>query len=192
MARDGTMRGGSRAGAGRPAKGTKEKAEAGNPGKRKLKVIPPPLPEAAELDPLDIPEPDEPQAYDAPEPREYMKKQQADGGTLCADEIFQETWEWLCKFKCEKLVNRMVLDMFAMSCARWIQCEEAISKFSLIGKHPTSGKPIASPFVSMSQNYCKQANQLFFEINQVVKENATVDYYGPNPMDSVMDRLLSQ
>ena len=191
MARDGTVRGGSRVGAGRPAKATKEKADNGNPGGRKLKVIPPPIPEAAELESVEIPAPPELEGVETPEPREYMKQQQRDGSYLCAEEIFKETWEWLKKFKCEQLVNRMVLDMFAQTCARWIQCEEAINKFSLIGTHPTARTPIASPFVSMSQNYCKQANQLFFEINQVVKENAAVDYGGPSPMDSIMDRLLS-
>ena len=181
MAKDGTRRGGTRAGAGRPPKATKEKADNGNPGGRKLKVIPPPIPEAAEIENVELPAPPKLEGVETPEPREYMKQQQRDGSFLYAEEIFKETWEWL----------RMILDMFAQTCARWIQCEEAINKFSLIGTHPTARTPIASPFVSMSQNYCKQANQLFFEINQVVKENASVDYGGPTPMDSIMDRLLS-
>jgi len=36
----------------------------------------------------------------------------------------------------------------------------------------------------------KQANNAWFHIYQVVKENCTVDYSGPTPQDDVMERLL--
>jgi len=179
MAKDGTNRGGARAGAGRPAKATKEKADNGNPGGRKLKVI-------------KLPDPPELNGIEMPEPRDYMKERQEDGSLLCAEEVLKETWEWLSRFKCEQLVSRMTLDMYAQTCARWIQCEKAINKYSLIGQHPTTGAPNASPYVAMSQNYCKQANQLFFEMKQVIKENATVDYDGSSPTDNIMEKLLSQ
>ena len=39
MAKDGTLRGGSRTGAGRPKKALTEKVAAGNPGGRKLGVL---------------------------------------------------------------------------------------------------------------------------------------------------------
>ena len=49
---------------------------------------------------------------------------------------------------------------------------------------------IASPFVAMSQSFSKQANTLWYEIFDVVKDNSLVDYSGPTPADNVMERLL--
>ena len=77
-----------------------------------------------------------------------------------------------------------------MSIARWIQCEEAISSFGFLAKHPTTGAPIQSPYVAMSQSFMKQANVSWMQIFQVVKENCTVDFSGPNPQDDMMERLL--
>ena len=52
---------------------------------------------------------------------------------------------------------------YAQAFARYIQCEEAISTYGLLGKHPTTGGAIASPFVSMSQSFQKQANLIWYE-----------------------------
>ena len=78
-----------------------------------------------------------------------------------------------------------------MSVARWIQCEQAISEYGFLAKHPTTGVAIASPFVSMAQQYLKQINQLWYQIYQVVKENCSVDYGGASPNDDLMERLLN-
>jgi ribosomal protein S3AE len=77
-----------------------------------------------------------------------------------------------------------------MTVARWIQCEEAISEYGFIAKHPTTNAAIASPYVSMSQNYMKQVNQLWYQIYQIVKENCLTDYGGQTPQDDAMERLL--
>ena len=79
---------------------------------------------------------------------------------------------------------------YAMSVARWVQCETAISEYGFLAKHPTTGNAIASPYVSMSQTYMKQVNQLWYQIYQVVKENCSADYSGASPQDDVMERLL--
>jgi hypothetical protein len=78
-----------------------------------------------------------------------------------------------------------------MSVARWIQCEEAITEYGFLAKHPTTGNAIQSPYVSIGQNYMNQTNRLWLEIFQIVKENSTGDYKGANPQDDVMERLLS-
>ena len=52
------------------------------------------------------------------------------------------------------------------------------------------GTPIASPYVSMSQQYMKQVNQIWYQIYQVVKENCSVEWQGSTPQDDVMERLL--
>ena len=49
-----------------------------------------------------------------------------------------------------------------------------ISTFGLLGKHPTTGGAIASPFVGMSQNYQKQASLIWYEIFDIVKQNLEV------------------
>ena len=90
------------------------------------------------------------------------------------------------------LVNNQLIEQYAMSVSRWIQCEEAISEFGFLAKHPTTGNAIASPYVSMSTQYMKQANQIWYQIYQVVKENCSVEYSSTSPHDNVMERLLNQ
>ena len=38
--------------------------------------------------------------------------------------------------------------------------------------------------------FTKQANQSWYQIYQIVRENCSTDYNGPNPQDDVMERLL--
>ena len=71
-----------------------------------------------------------------------------------------------------------------------VQCEEAISEFGFLAKHPTTGNAMQSPYVAMSQNYMKQVNQVWFQIYQVVKDNCTTDIGGASPQDDLMERLL--
>ena len=39
-----------------------------------------------------------------------MKAEQKDGGTMCAAEIYQETWEWLHERKCDHLVTKQQIE----------------------------------------------------------------------------------
>ena len=162
---------------GRPPKALAEKIGAGNPGKRPLMVMG--APETAEFECVDM-----------PAPKDYMKEKQKNGGEFCAEEIYTETWEWLKERGCEKLVKTQLIEQYAMSVSRWIQCEQAISEFGFLAKHPTTQQAIASPFVSMAQNYMKQSNQMWAMLYQIVKENCSTEYQGATPQDSVMERLL--
>ena len=83
-----------------------------------------------------------------------------------------------------------LVEQYAVSVSRWIQCEECISEYGFLAKHPTTGNAIASPYVSMSQQYMKQVNQIWYQIYQVVKENCSVEWQGSTPQDDVMERLL--
>ena len=74
---------------------------------------------------------------------------------------------------CAQFVSKRLLEAYAQSFVRFIQCEKAISDFGLLGKHPTTGAAIASPFVAMSQSFQKQANVLWYEIFDIVKANCT-------------------
>ena len=178
MAKDGTNRGGKRPGAGRKAKPLAEKLMEGNPGHQKLRV----------LGFGDLPDMD---AVDMPEPHEMLSAEQRDGSVLQARNIYEETWMWISARGCAKLVSPQLLERYAMSAARWIQCEVAITKYGFLGKHPTVGTPIASPYVSMEINFMNQTNRLWNEIFQVIKDNCSGDYSGSNPQDDVMERLLS-
>ena len=124
-------RGGVRPGAGRKKSALKDKIASGNPGGRILEV-------------LDIPEME---GADMPEPHEFLSSEQRDGNPLQAKEIYAETWQWLKKIGCASKVSPDLIERYAMSCARWIQCEEMTSKLGFLGRHPTSNAPITSPFV---------------------------------------------
>ena len=178
MAKDGTNRGGSRIGSGRKSKALADKLTSGNPGGRKLTVV------NFDNDSAEL------EGSDMPPVKEYLKTQQKGGIDLCAEDIYKETWNWLKERGCERLISTQVLEQYAMCVARWIQCEEAISTFGFLAKHPTTQMPIASPYVNMGLNFLKQANVLWLQIYQIVKENCETPLGTSNPNDDLMEQLL--
>ena len=182
MAKDGTNRGGRRVRAGDKPKPLAEKIAAGEDAD--IIEFTPTVLEGAELDDAaDL------AGEDIPSPGEYLSAQQKDGKPLGADEIYKETWFWLRNRGCERLVNKRLLESYSMAFARFIQCEDALSKYGLLGKHPTTGGVVASPFASLSQSYQKQANLLWYEIFDIVKQNCTTKFDG-SPQDDLMEQLL--
>lgn len=173
MAKDGTARGGARPGSGPKRKAVTEKISAG----KKANIID--LPDGVELTGADM-----------PPVKEYMKSKQKNGIGLCAEEVYKDTWAWLKKVGCQNLVNSQLISQYAMSVARQVQCEECISEYGFLAKHPTTGNAIASPYVAMLQQFTKQVNQAWYQIYQIVRENGTIEYDGPTAHDDVMERLL--
>ena len=173
MAKDGTNRGGRRVGAGRKPKALTEKIQEG----RLDNVLV--LPEPASFD-----------GKEMPAVKEYLKAKQKNGKDLPAEEIYIEVYVWLEERGCSKLVSSQLVEQYAMSVSRWMQCEESISEYGFLAKHPTTGNAIASPYVSMSQQYLKQSNQVWYQIYQIVKENCASPYQG-TPHDDMMERLLA-
>lgn len=173
MAKDGTNRGGQRVGAGRKPKALKDKIATGRLN-----------------DAMVLPEPVGIEGVDVPPIKEYLKAEQKNGKDLCAESVYRDTYLWLKERGCESLVNNQLIEQYAMSVSRWIQCEECISEYGFLAKHPTTGSAIASPYVTMSQTYMKQVNQTWYQIYQVVKENCSSEY-GSSPQDDLMERLLS-
>ncbi|MGN0114130.1 MAG: P27 family phage terminase small subunit [Acutalibacteraceae bacterium] len=108
----------------------------------------------------------------------------------CGEKIPNEILRALKECGCEKLVNQNLIEQYAMSYARYIQCEQAISEYGLLAKHPTTNQPISSPFVTMSNSYQNKANQIWAQIYQVVKENCSTEYSANNPHEDMMERLL--
>lgn len=166
-------RGGARAGAGRKKKAVIDKiTEKSN----------------QPIEVLDIPEVD---GVEMPKPKDILSATQRDGKSFMAKEIYEETWEWLKKIGCYTVVSPQVIERYAMCAARWIQCEQMTNELGFLSKHPTTGKPIPSPFINIGINYMNQAVRSWNEIYQIVKENCTVDYSGKNPQDDLMEKLLA-
>lgn len=177
MAKDGTNRGGKRFGAGAKKKALVDKINEGNPGGRTLTIME--FDNAPDL-----------QGVDMPPPSALLSATQKDGEPLGADVIYKNTWLWLNERGCARLVSNQLLERYAMSVARWIQCEKAVNDYGFLAKHPTTNNPIQSPFVAMSASYMAQANRLWMEIFQIVKENCTSEYRGSNPQEDAMEMLL--
>lgn len=171
--------GGARIGAGRKKKALADNIADGNPGKRKLTVLDFTA-DAAVLKGLPM-----------PPPKAFLAAQQKGGKNLLAVSVYEETWNWLNERECARLVPAQIIEQYAMAISRWIQCEEYINEFGFLAKHPTTGNAIPSPYVAMSQSFSKQANNLWYQIYQVVRENCSVEYKGATPHDDMMERLLS-
>ena len=170
MAKDGSRRGGARPGAGRPKKALTEKIFEGKTAEVML--------EPAELTGGDI-----------PPIKEFLKAPQKNGQPLIAEEVYSDTYKWLKERGCEHLVSQQLVEQYAMSVSRWVQCENIISQTGMLARHPTTGNAIASPYVSMSQAYMKQINSSWYQIYQIVKENCSSEFQG-SPNDDLMERLL--
>ena len=163
---------------GRPKKAIADKIANGNPGRRPLTVIDF-GDSAADLE-----------GQEMPKPSEFLSANQKDGSTLCAAEIYENVWKWLAERGCAALVSPQLIERYAMASARWIQCESITSELGFLAKHPTTGAAIQSPYVAIADKYMTQANRLWSEIYQIVRENCTGEYGGVNPQDDVMERLL--
>ena len=125
-----------------------------------------------------------------PPPKDYLKDIQADKTTLLSEEIYNETWQWLKAHGCAGLVTKQLVETYAQISARHVYCEEKLNQYGLLAPHPTTGEPMSSPYVKMSLDYLKQANQLWYQIFSVVKDNCAEGYEGVNPQNDLMERLL--
>lgn len=174
MAKDGTARGGARIGSGKkPIK------------KNKVEVLNTTFYDMAEFE-----TPDEIEGVDVPPIKDYLKAKQKNGRDFYAEDIFKTTYFWLKKRGVEKLVGNQLIEQYAMSVSRWIQCEEAISEFGMLAKHPTTGNAIASPYVAMSQAYMKQVNQIWYQIYSIIQDNGSAEIDELDPQDLMMEKLL--
>ena len=163
---------------GRPKKAIADKLSNGNPGKRALTVID--FGDGvADLEGQEI-----------PKPAEFLSDAQKDGSKLCAAELFENTWKWLHERGCSSIVSPQLIERYAMASARWIQCEKLTSDLGFLAKQPTTGAAIQSPYVAIADKYMTQANRLWSEIFQIVRENCTSEYSESNPQYDVMERLL--
>lgn len=187
MAKDGTNRGGRRVRAGDKPQALTDKVASGKAAK--TLQLPDLQPESL-LVAEDLDGATDLYGEDMPAPSDFLSARQKDGKPLGADALYKETWRWLKQRGCEKFVNPRLIEAYAQAFTRYIQCEEAISTYGLLGKHPTTGGAISSPFVQMSQSFQKQANLIWYEIFDIVKQNCATAFVG-NPQDDIMEALLS-
>ena len=170
-AKDGTNRGGARPGAGRKPKPLADKIAEG----KAIKPMPvPPKLESVEM----------------PDVKDYFSDEQR-MGDFYAKEIYTEVWKWLKERHCDHLVSPQLIEQYAVAMARYVQLERITSTYGFISKHPTTGAPIASPFVQMSVNYLRTANLLWQQIFSIVRENSA-EHVSGSFMDDEMERLLRQ
>lgn len=127
---------------------------------------------------------------DMPAVSEYLRKMTKNTNENLAPEIYEKTWQWLKARGCEQFVKRELIEQYALYIARWVQCEEGINTYGLLAKHPTTGSPIASPYVSMGLNFLKHSNNIWNQIFQIVRENSSMVIDGGNPNDDLMAQLL--
>ncbi len=159
---------------GRPRKAISEKLIEGNPGKRPLMIL------------KNIPELE---GAEMPPPRDYLSDEQKNGTDFPAKEIYTTVWNWLQERKCAQHVSAELVEHYAVSAARLIQCEQAISNYGFIAKNAQGGA-IISPYVTAAHDYMKQANRLWDMIYNIVRENCTEEYGGSNPQEDMMEKLL--
>jgi hypothetical protein len=178
--------GGARPGSGRKRKALAEKILYAGNGNHKITKLKEPK-KKKELSKENCPDIS---GNDMPPVSEYLKKMTKNTNENIAPEIYEKTWQWLKERGCEQFVKVELIEQYALYIARWVQCEEGINSFGLLAKHPTTGSPIASPYVSMGLNFLKQANIIWGQIFQIVKENSSVAVGDHNPADDVMAKLL--
>ena len=165
MAKDGTIRGGKRVGSGRKKEIDSERA-------------------LVEGDAIPEYNQSEDTRRKAPS---YLSRGQKCGITLTSKKIYRDTFAFLEKIKCDKLVNPKLVEQYAMAAGRWQQCEEMASREGLTGCHPTTGATIASPYVTMAQNYAKQATVAWAQIQQIIQASgATTESIPDDPMEALL------
>lgn len=125
-----------------------------------------------------------------PKPSAFLSAEQKNGTDLHARMVFEDTWQWLEARGVSTFVAPKLIEQYVMSVVCWEQCEEVISKYGFLSKHPTTGNPIASPYVSMSQQFMNQATRLWNEIYQIGRDQCQTPYQGSSLHEDVMERLL--
>ena len=164
-------RGGKRLGAGRKKKSLVEKLAK----------------DADKIEFLDIPDME---GVDMPQPHRILSSKQRDGSEFEAAEIYKKTWEWLNEIGMARKISPAMIEKYAVASARWLQCEELTNQLGFLSKHPTTGKPIPSPFINIGINYMNQSIRIWNEILQIVKESCTAEYGEVSPANDMMEKLL--
>lgn len=175
MAKDGTVRGGLRAGAGRKPKDLYDKIVEGR--------------DATILAFTDLDGDNDLEGQEMPKVDDWLKETQQDGQPWQAEELAQKVHIWLTQRGCDHLITEQQIYSYAVAQARWIQCQRAITRFGFLAKHPITGAATESPFVKMADKFAKAAQAAWYMIFQVVKENSAENYSGSSKEAAMADLL---
>lgn len=118
--------------------------------------------------------------------KEFMTDPQTDGTALEAERVYNEVATWLESQDVRGYVADSLIEMYAMQIARWIQAERKISANGFLGEHPTTGNPCISPYVTISIDFSKQANNTWWQIAQAIKEGTNGKAKVEEPTNSLM------
>lgn len=149
MAKDGTRRGGARAGAGRP---------------RKKKAESPEL--VLQTSPVS-----EEERSNFPQFNRQLYEAQGAFSLEKAEEIYFSVYKFVRDNGADNRVPKELVELFAVTYTRWAQAEEQISKEGFSAEHPTTGAPCKSPLVDISATYSKQAHNYWYSIWVAVKDS---------------------
>lgn len=141
MAKDGTKRGGARPGAGR-----KKKVKPPDP-ENVIKTI-----NTSDTDTKSFPQ----SSFLLP------------GSS--AEKVYFSIYKYARDNGADKKLPRELVELFAVSYCRWCEAEEKITKEGFTSKHPTTGVPCRSPYISVSESYSKQCQNYWYSIWTIVRE----------------------
>lgn len=119
----------------------------------------------------------------------YFKDAQAVGVRLEAARVQKELYNYLAGLNVAQAVPPELINHFALTAARWIQCERMISAKGFLAAHPTTGADCVSPYVSIAQGYQRQLNTIWLQLAAIIKEQAGSGFASAE--DNIMAALFN-
>lgn len=175
MSADGTLRGiGHKSHVGRKHKSLEEKILEGK--------VKPPIETEVAMPQLE--------AVSVPEPRKFLEETQRGEIELKSREVYDKMYAWLIEMRCEKFVSQDLIELYSQSYGRYMQVESMISATGFLAKHPTTGAPMTSPYVQISDMYSKQVERVHATIEAIVREHCPSGYKPFDVKFSVMEEIL--
>ena len=104
---------------------------------------------------------------DMPPVAEYLKQVTKNSQQNLAPQIYEDTWRWLNERGCAIYVKKELIEQYAKDKGIDVNYE-----------------------VNMGISFLKQANVLWLQIYQIVKDNCETPIGSSNPNDDLMERLL--
>lgn len=147
MAKDGTRRGGARAGAGRKKKQKPESPE---------KII-----QAADLSDA---------RENFPQFNRVLYGAQGGHALTDAEDVYYSVYAFARENGADKRLPKELVELFAVTYCRWTQAETEITANGFTSPHPTTGADCKSPLVEVSNLYSKQAQNYWYSIWSIVKD----------------------
>ena len=109
-----------------------------------------------------------------PEVKDWMVAAQENGEELTAASIYAELDEWMRMYHAYAAVPPLLLQQYAMCVARWVQAEQALSKYGLLALKADKSA-MESPYAKVGREYLKQANNLWYSINQLIAKSGVIE-----------------